>query len=417
MNASSDTRRRDLRRMQILATLLLGLMFAIFATTYLVKLEWRGMGYLRAFAEAGMIGACADWFAVVALFRHPLGLPIPHTAIVRRNKERIGAAIGRFIANNFLAPRVIHSQIKEIDAAGWIARWLSNPANANRIARRAAAALPQILRALPRDELNAFLSRAARSGIEMVPAAPLASKLLSLIWAQGETQALVERAITLAATTLADKRGIIKSTVTKKSSRFLPKWVDAIVADKIVSGLTQLLEEMRDPTHPWRSELGVLIERLIDDLAVKPDLYARGEEFKAQILSNPVVRQQLRRLWNEIEARLEAASASNISQISDAIEHTLIAMGQRMTSDETIRTALNQCIRINALRVIAPRRAEIGAFVTRVVEEWDNDTLVNRIELQVGRDLQFIRINGTLVGGLVGLIIFAVTRWLPDPLF
>jgi uncharacterized membrane-anchored protein YjiN (DUF445 family) len=398
--------------MRLLATALLALMSAIFVATYVTKFEWTWLAYLRAFAEAGMIGACADWFAVVALFRHPLGLPIPHTAIVPHNKERIGGAIGRFISNNFLSPKVLSAKIREVDPAGWMARWLSNPANANRVARRVTTALPQILRALPGDEINAFLARAARSGIEAIPAAPLASKVLSVLWAQGETQALVERAITIAARMLTDNRDRIKVTVTQKSSRFIPKWVDAIVADKIVSGLTQLLEEMRDPAHPWRTELGAAVDKLIDDLASEPEMYARGEAFKAEILYNPVVLQQVNKLWAEIGARLDAHSDSYINQISDGLEQAVTTLGQRMASDEQIHAAINKFMRIAALRIIAPRRAEIGAFITQVVERWDTETLVNRIELQVGRDLQYIRINGTVVGGLVGLIIFTITRWL-----
>jgi uncharacterized membrane-anchored protein YjiN (DUF445 family) len=407
-----ETRLRDLRRMRLLATALLALMSAIFIATYIIKSEWIWLAYLRAFAEAGMIGACADWFAVVALFRHPLGLPIPHTAIVPHNKERIGGAIGRFISNNFLSPKVLTAKIREIDPAGWAARWLSDPANANRVARRVTTALPQIVRALPRDDINTFLARATRSGIEAIPAAPLASKVLSVLWAQGETQALVERAITIAARVLTDNRDRIKVSVTQKSSRFIPKWVDAIVADKIVSGLTQLLEEMRDPAHPWRTELGAAVDKLIDDLATEPEMYARGEAFKAEILHNPVVLQQVNRLWTEIGARLDAHSDSYINQISDGLEQVVATLGQRMASDERIHAAINGFVRIAALRIIAPRRAEIGAFITQVVERWDTETLVNRIELQVGRDLQYIRINGTVVGGLVGLIIFTVTRWL-----
>jgi uncharacterized membrane-anchored protein YjiN (DUF445 family) len=398
--------------MRLLATALLALMSAIFIATYVTKFEWTWLAYLRAFAEAGMIGACADWFAVVALFRHPLGLPIPHTAIVPHNKERIGGAIGRFTSNNFLSPKVLSAKIREVDPAGWMARWLSNPANANRVARRVTTALPQIVRALPRDEINAFLARATRSGIEAIPAAPLASKVLSVLWAQGETQALVERAITIAARMLTDNRDRIKVTVTQKSSRFIPKWVDAIVADKIVSGLTQLLEEMRDPAHPWRTELGAAVDKLIDDLATEPEMYARGEAFKAEILHNSVVLQQVNKLWAEIGARLDAHSDSYINQISDGLEQAVATLGQRMASDEQIHAAINKFMRIAALRIIAPRRAEIGAFITQVVERWDTETLVNRIELQVGRDLQYIRINGTVVGGLVGLIIFTITRWL-----
>jgi uncharacterized membrane-anchored protein YjiN (DUF445 family) len=412
VNPPPDNRLRDLRRMRFFATALLALMSTIFVATYLVTFQWRWLAYLRAFTEAGMIGACADWFAVVALFRHPLGLPIPHTAIVPHNKERIGGAIGRFVSNNFLSPKVLTAKIREIDAVGWTARWLSKPDNANRMARRLTATLPQILKALPRDEVGAFVGRIVRVGIEAVPAAPLASKALSLLWAQGQMQVLVERAITLAAAALADNRDMIKLTVTQKSSRFIPKWVDAIVADKIVSGLTQLLDEMRNPAHPWRTELGAWIEKLIHDLAIDPEMYARGEEFKAEILQNPVVSQQISRLWTEIEAGLDANATSHMNWISDGLEHALTALGHRMADDEQIHTAINRWIRVAALRVIAPRRAEIGAFITGVVEKWDTKTLVNRIELQVGRDLQYIRINGTLVGGLVGLAIFTLTQLL-----
>jgi uncharacterized membrane-anchored protein YjiN (DUF445 family) len=407
-----DNRLRDLRRMRFFATALLALMSAIFVATYLVRYHWPWLPYLRAFAEAAMIGACADWFAVVALFRHPLGLPIPHTAIVPQNKARIGGAIGRFISRNFLSPKVLSAKIREIDAVGWTARWLSNPTNAHRVAGRMAASVPQILRALPRDEVNAFLGRAVRLGIEAVPVAPLASQVLSLLWAQGETQALVEKAIVLVGAALTDNRDRIKASVTRKSSRFIPKWVDAIVADKIVSGLTQLLDEMRNPAHPWRAELGVSIEKLIQDLAVNPEMYTRGEELKVEILRNPIVLQQVNRLWTEIEARLDSDSASRLDQISDGIERALITLGHKIADDDKFYTAANKWIRIAALRIIAPRRAEIGAFITQVVEKWDTETLVNRIELQVGRDLQYIRINGTLVGGLVGLIIFTVTRLL-----
>jgi uncharacterized membrane-anchored protein YjiN (DUF445 family) len=410
VNPPPDTRLRDLRRMRFLATALLALMFAVFVATYLAKVEWAWLAYLRAFAEAGMIGACADWFAVVALFRHPLGLPIPHTAIVPHNKQRIGGAIGRFIANNFLSPKVLSAKIREIDGVGAVAGWLSDPATASRVAHRVANSLPEILRALPRDDLNAFLTRAVRQGIEAVPAAPLASKILSVLWAQGEAQPLIERAIAVAATALTDNRTRIKATVTQKSSRFIPRWVDAIVADKIVSGLTQLLEEMRDPAHPWRVELAVAIEKLIEDLAVDPQMYAHGERLKAGVLGNPVVLEHVNRLWTEIETGLDRNSASRMDQISDGLEHALIALGQRMAGDQQIHATVNKWMRIAALRVIAPRRAEIGAFITQVVEKWDSETLVNRIELQVGRDLQYIRINGTLVGGLVGLIIFAVMR-------
>ncbi len=411
LSTHAENRLRDLRRMRLFATALLALMTAIFIATYITTLQWTWLAYLRAFAEAGMIGACADWFAVVALFRHPLGIPIPHTAIVPQNKQRIGGAIGRFISNNFLSPRVLTAKIREIDPVGWAAHWLSIPDNASRIARRVAMSLPQILRAMPRDESTrswrapreAASKRSRRRRWHRNYCRCFGPRARPRRWSSGRS--------TLRPRALTDNRDRIKVTVTQKSSRFIPKWVDAIVADKIVSGLTQLLDEMRNPAHPWRTELGVAVDRLIDNLATEPDMYARGEELKSEFLDNPIVAQQINKLWTEIETRLDANAVAYTDQLAAGLEHLLITFGQRIADDPKIHTAVNGWLRIAALRTIAPRRAEIGAFITQVVERWDTETLVNRIELQVGRDLQYIRINGTIVGGLVGLIIFTITRW------
>ena len=413
MNDTPDTRLRDLQRMRFFATALLVLMFLIFVATSFAEAQWLCLAYPRAFAEAGMIGACADWFAVVALFRHPFGIPIPHTAIVPRSKERIGVAIGRFTANNFLSPRVLAERIREVDIAGWISRWLAKPGNAHSIAQRAASVLQQVLRSLPREDVNAFLTSAARYGIEAMPAAPLASRLLALVWAHGEMQTLIEHGISYASAALVRNRETIKQKVSERSSRLIPKWVDGIMADRIVAGLTRALEEMREPNHPWRVELSTAVEKLIADLATNPDMLARGEELKAKILENPVVVKQIDTMWGEIEDKLDAITSSN--RLFEMLEQSLLTASERLATDERIGEGINRWLRVAILRTVAPRRTEIAAFIRKVVENWDAETLVKRIELQVGRDLQYIRINGTLVGGLVGLIIFSVARWLKVP--
>jgi uncharacterized membrane-anchored protein YjiN (DUF445 family) len=411
-NDSEDPRLRDLRRMRFIATALLVLMLAIFVATSLALRTWPGywswLAYPRAFAEAGMIGACADWFAVVALFRHPLGLPIPHTAIVPHSKERIGIAIGRFAANNFLSPRVLAERLREVDLSGSIARWLAEPENARSAAQRVGSVLRQVLRSMPRDDVNALLARATRSGIEALPASRIASRLLSLIWAHGDMQVLVDHAIAYARSALVRNRETIKLKVSQRSSRLIPRWIDAVVADRIVAGLTQTLDEMREPSHPWRIELAATVEGLIKDLATDPQLRARGEELKRRLLDSPAVNRQIDALWRAIEARLNSASTSR--QLADTLEQLLIKFGSRLASDEQLASTINRWLRVAGLRVIAPRRVEIAAFIRKVVETWDTETLVTRIELQIGPDLQYIRINGTLVGGLVGLAIFALAQ-------
>jgi uncharacterized membrane-anchored protein YjiN (DUF445 family) len=413
VNDVADTRLRDLRRMRFFATALLVLMFLVFVATSYAEAQWPWLAYPRAFAEAGMIGACADWFAVVALFRHPLGLPIPHTAIVPRSKDRIGIAIGRFTANNFLSPRVLAERIREVDIAGWISRWLKQPGNARSVAQRAASVLQQVVRSLPREDVNAFLTRAARFGLETMPAAPLASRLLALVWAQGEMQTLIEHGISYASAALVRNRETIKQKVSQRSYRIIPKWIDGILADKIVAGIAKALEEMREPNHPWRVELSTAVEKLIKDLATDPAMLARGEELKARLLENPVVAKQIDAMWVEVEDKLDQLTSSN--RLFEMLEEMLLTLGERLANDERIGEGINRWLRVAVLRTVAPRRAEIAAFIRKVVENWDAATLVKRIELQVGRDLQYIRINGTLVGGLVGLIIFSVVRWLKVP--
>lgn len=396
--------------MRALATGLLVFMLLVFLATSMAQPHWPWLAYPRAFAEAGMIGACADWFAVVALFRHPLGIPIPHTAIVPQSKQRIAVALGRFIANNFLSPRVVGDRIRDVDIAGWAAQWIERPSHARSAAQRTVSAVHQAMQTTPSADLNAFLTRRTRQGIAAIPAAPLASRVLALLWAHGNAQALVERLINSASTALANNKETIRKKVSQRSYRFVPKWVDGMVADRVISGVSQTLDEMREPDHPWRVELKAEIERLIDRLATDPEYLAKGEELKQQMLDNPAVIGQIDAMWHAIEVRLNSAATS--AAIGDAIETALMSVAARVRDDAEMRDRINRWLRVAALRAVASRRQEIAAFIRKVVENWDTETLIMRIELQVGRDLQFIRINGTVVGGLVGLLIFSVSRWL-----
>ncbi len=398
--------------MRTIATLLLVAMTVIFVATSFGQMRWGWLAYVRAFAEAGMVGACADWFAVVALFRHPLGIPIPHTGIVPRNKARIAGALGRFITNNFLTPKVLSQKLIEVDAAQWIADWLSNPENARGVARRAAVVVPEVVRALPRDELADVLGRSLVRGLKAVPAAPVASNLLAVVWARGETQKLLERAIAYAETSLLVNKDFIRSRVEANSSRWVPRWLDGIVADKICTTAASTLTEMRNPAHPWRMELKNAVEGLIERLGSDPALRADVEASKDALLDDPGFSEQVTAMWREIDARLPSDVSAHAETIAAAVEYCLLRAGRWVAEDPALKARINSWIRYLVRNTISPRRAEIGAFVTNVVEAWDSTTLVNRLELQVGKDLQYIRINGTLVGGLVGLLIFTVSRWL-----
>ena len=410
--AAEDPRVTDLRRMRVIATLLLVAMTVVFAATSAAQERWEWLAYVRAFAEAGMVGACADWFAVVALFRRPLGLPIPHTGIVPRNKTRIAGALGRFITNNFLTPKVLSEKLVQVDAAQWVADWLGSPDNAKRVARNAAVVVPEVARALPRELMTDALGHSIVAGIRAVPAAPVAGNLLAIVWAQGQTQKVLERAIAFAETALAANKDFIRAKVEASSSRWIPRWLDGMVADKIVTTTAATLAEMRDPAHPWRLELKAGVEGLIERLSSDPVLRADVEAAKNAFLDDPLFIAHVTAMWEEIDARLPTDVAAHAETIAAGVEYSLLSAGRWLREDEALKVKINRWIRYLVTRTISPRRAEIGAFVTNVVEAWDSTTLVNRLELQVGKDLQYIRINGTLVGGLVGLLIFTASKWL-----
>jgi uncharacterized membrane-anchored protein YjiN (DUF445 family) len=403
-------RRAELRRMRTIATMLLVLMTAIYLAMRRAPSTWAWAPYFSAFAEAGMVGACADWFAVVALFRRPLGLPIPHTAVVPENKRRIGAAMGRFITNNFLSPRVAIARLASVDFVGLAARWLEDERNARAVATGTARAIPYALDLVPKAAIDEWVAFAARRGIEAVPAAPFTSRGLSILWARGAGQMLLDQGLDFVETTLAHHKATIVRHVSQKTWRWIPKWVDDMIAAKVLNGLTGTLREMRDPDHPWREQANALIEKLIDDLAHDLELRAQGEALKQEILANPVFAEQARALWEELETALR----DDVPRHGEAIVQWLVAcadaLGHWLEADAPRRARINRRLRLLALRTVLPRRAEIGAYIAAVVDNWDTATLVNRLELQVGKDLQYIRINGTLVGGLVGLLIFTLSR-------
>jgi uncharacterized membrane-anchored protein YjiN (DUF445 family) len=404
--------RRGLRRMRTIATLLLLAMTVIFVATTMTRYDWPWLPYVRAFAEAGMVGACADWFAVVALFRRPLGLPIPHTGIVPNNKERIGAALGRFMTNNFLTAPVLRDRLARVDIVGAVARWLDEPANANRLADYLANVLPRLVEQLPRAQIGESLGRLSQQALAGIPAAPAASKLLAIVWAQGEAQALIAQAVEYAESYLAGNKDYFSNKIAQQSSRWIPKWVDKMVADKVMSGVLSSLTEMRDAKHPWRVELRKGVEQLITQLASDPEMYRRGETLKSELLANPLVAEQAKVLWTEVEGGLQWGIPTHADAIARNIEQALQNLGHWLQEDPERQALLNRRIRAVARRALLAYRADIGGYIERVVRNWDSAVLVERLELQVGKDLQFIRINGTLVGGLVGLLIFIASKWL-----
>ena len=413
VGAAAPTRRRELRRIQGIATGLLGLMAVVFVAASLAlrpPMLAQAAGYVRAFAEAAMVGACADWFAVTALFRQPFGLPIPHTAVVSRNKDRIGRALGDFIADNFLTVRVLDDRLRQLGVARWGAGWLRDPANARGLALRLARLAPDLVEALPAGALRALAGEALVSAVRAAPAAPLASRLLAIAWREGQAHRLVEQTAAALGGWLAEREGVILQAVRSQSYTWLPAWVDRMIAQKLTASLIKLLADLGQPDHPWRPDIARTIDGWIAKLASDPELRARGEALKRQLLENDEVREQMQAVWTALERGVASALRDNVASLADSLEHLLVGLGERLDEDAGVQRALELWARAMVRRVIAPRRHEIGGFVAQVVAGWDAQSMVDKLELQAGPDLQYIRINGTLVGGLVGLLIYSLSR-------
>jgi uncharacterized membrane-anchored protein YjiN (DUF445 family) len=318
--------------------------------------------------------------------------------------------MGRFITNNFLSPRVAVARLSSVDFVGLAARWLEDERNARAVAAAAGRAIPYALDIVPKGAIDEWVALAARRGIEAVPAAPLASRGLSILWAQGAGQTLLDQGLDFVETTLERHKATIVRHVAQKSWRWIPKWVDHMIAAKVINGLTETLREMRDPDHPWREQANALIENLIDDLAHDPEMRAQGEAWKQEILANPVFAEQAQAPREELETALTDDLLRHAEAIVGWLATSARALGRWLEEDPLRRARINRRLRLLALRTVLPRRAEIGAYIAAVVDNWDTATLVNRLELQVGKDLQHIRINGPPVGGLVGLLIFTISR-------
>ena len=409
--ASADGRAARLRRMQALATGLLVAMAGVYVAASLAVPRWPAAGYLRAFAEAAVVGACADWFAVTALFRRPLGLPIPHTAISPRAKARIGEALGRFLVENFLSPRVLDAKLRELELAAWGGAWLTREENARRVAAACLKVGPELIRALPAGALEEMVGAAALAAARATPAAPTASALLAAVWDEGRAQPLIDRGAALLSGYLEQHQEVILGKVQGQSWRWLPAFVDRAIARKITGGVLQLLADVQVAEHPWRRKLGDEVERWIARLAEDPELRVAGEALKAQILADPGLAEHAHRLWSEVQGRLQAEWSEGAEALQARLERLVRELGGWLAADPAVQRSLNTGARAFVRRVLAPHREEIGRFVAQTVDGWDARSLVERLELQVGPDLQFIRLNGTLVGGLVGLALYAASRW------
>ena len=399
------------RGMKIAATGLLLVMAAIFLAARSYEHVGPWVGYVKAFAEAAMVGGLADWFAVTALFRHPLGLPIPHTAIIPRNKDRIAEALANFLRENFLIPPVVARRMRNIDVAGAVGRFLQAPeGQETRIRQGASRLLADLFESLDDERLGGLVKSAVSNRIKKMEVSPLLGHALASAINEDRHVPMLEAAIRWTARALDDNEGLIREMVHKRASWVLRvAGLDTRLADAIVEGLRKLTVEMStDPAHPVRIKVEQALADLANDLQTDPETRARVESMKDELLANKSIGLWLDALWQKSRAAMIKAARNPDAALAGKLGEVLRSMGESLEKDVRLHNAINQFARRAVSGMAASYGGQIVKLVSETIRGWDARTVTERLESAVGRDLQYIRINGTLVGGLVGLTLHAL---------
>ncbi len=402
---SDVVRRKRLRRNRLLATVMLASMGAVFVATRMVPEPGFLTLLIQASAEAGMVGGLADWFAVTALFRHPLGVPIPHTAIIPNNKDRIGRTLGRFVENNFLTPEVLFRKLRQLEVGRRVASWLAAPATAGLIAHSITSALPHLIRSLRSRDLHDFLQRAFGEEFSHADVAPLIGHAIRLLTASGEADVLFDRAIEIAIRWIKDNRAQLDKLISEHSRWWIPKAIDRRIASAIMDGVTEVLTGLLDPESGARAKFRADLVGIVTDLLNSPEQRQHVNNAARRLFANPDTRAWLSSIWKELCNAAVDDLAQPESRLSIALEKPISLVAQTLATDEVMQQHIDDAVERLAYSLIS-WRTEIGAFIAEVVRSWDTRTLVERLELIVGSDLQYIRMNGTIVGACAGCLIF-----------
>lgn len=426
MISRSVNKAESLRRMQHVATGCVAVAFAMrVGTGFLPDSTW--VGYLRAFSEAAVVGGLADWFAVTALFRHPFGIPIPHTRILPKGKDRLAAALSDFVVSNFLNREVVARELEKIDLSAKGADFLEGKAAI--FASHATEYLPRLLDALDDEDISRFIETQFTERLRKVNVAPIAGKLIELLTSGDKHVRVVSDVLKLAQDSLGENRDVLTTLIRKEipipDSLAVPMLPIAIplgpvkdklagmIAEEAMKRILRTIEEVREnPDHEIRVRISERISRLAVELKESPEMLARGEEIKNEFLANPNVSDYAARIWSEIKTAVREDAARPDSHIRRHIADGIRRVAGQVKSDDQLREKFNAGMRTAALDIISGNATQFARVIEETVARWDGEELSRKLELEVGRDLQFVRLNGTLVGGLLGIVIHALVSHL-----
>ena len=404
----------SLPTMRLIAGGLLVLMALLFLLAVSQSGQGAAWGYARAFAEAALVGGLADWFAVTAIFRRPLGLPIPHTAIIPRSKERIANTLGDFVSVNFLAPEVISARLANQDLATSLGRQLADPVTARRIANSVMDALPAISDLLDDEVVSDFVRRQIGEFSRDERLSAAIGRGLQLLTEHGRHQGVLDAALSEGWRALEEHEVAIRAQVRARTS-----WVwrlislDARASDALISAIEDTMRQIAaQPDHPARKRITELLQKFSDDLQTSPELRLQIEQVVGDILAHPAVAAYFADVWRALKAALRAGAEAPQSSARLALAEGIERFGAALLDDAQVLETLNRRLRALLAEISGRHGRDVGALISETIRSWDTRTVVEKLEQSVGPDLQYIRINGTVIGGLIGLTIHQITQWL-----
>jgi uncharacterized membrane-anchored protein YjiN (DUF445 family) len=409
---SDAARAAELRRVKLLATLVLVATFAVFIGAKWMLPVHPAFGFIAAFAEAATIGGLADWYAVVALFRRPLGLPIPHTAIIQSNQHRIADKLGEFIEVHFLEAAPIEAKLRQVDFASFVADWLRDRKKSDDLARFALRLLPEALGATESSGLMTFITRRVTSQLAAIDLAPLAAGTLRSFVQEDRHQGLLDdllRAVHQTLTT-AETMTVIREKIRDELPTLLKFYrADRFLVNRIVASATSFFEEVRnDPDHLFRGEFNRMLLSLVDKLGNDPAFASRIDGLKRDILARPELGDLARNVWSNARSFIERSASGETQVLQQHLSKMFVEAGEALAADPEMRAEINQGLVAVLRSFIADQKSGVSTFIADQVKGWDMAQLISLIEINVGKDLQYIRFNGALIGGLAGLALYTL---------
>jgi len=410
-HVDDQQRRKELRKHKARATGLLVAATVAFIVLVITTDGTGWSGYAEAAAEAAMVGGVADWFAVTALFRHPLRLPIPHTAIIPNRKDQIGESLGEFVQENFLQPDVLRERLAASDLAGRIGGWLEVPGNARKIGDQASTVLGSAIEVLKDDEIQKSVEGYVARRVDGFEPTPLAARAIEFAIEGGHHHSIFDAGLVGLRNVLQDNRDLMRARLANESPWWVPEPVDDRIFDKIYAAINSFIDEVTaNPDHEFRQNLDLRIAGMADRLRDSPELSDRARELKNELLAHPATKEWTSGLWGNAKQSLLLAADDPTSELRLRIHAAALSAGEALRSDPALRDKVNNWLVGAVAHLAGESRGEIADLISSTVAGWDADDTSERIELQVGRDLQYIRINGTVVGGLVGVVIHAIAQ-------